>query len=155
MGGRRQGAPGMTFIEITIALMLLSLITVMLLAGMSVMSRREVILVDRRAKANAIASRIISEQRALVRVGSLLGLQNALDVTEVKDNVTYTIDMVYQPGYIDSTNGSFVPTTSLPMLPIETGSTTMSPTANAAYQLSVTVAWPPNQSLVRTTIIVK
>ncbi len=155
---------GMTLIEIAMALSLLSLVAVMLVGSITVISRRDVTLVNQRATANGLAVKYLEMQRAQVRVSSLQALADkTIAPPDVIDGVTYSTTINFTQGrilladeVIAGTNhfaGDFVSTSTDPMVegPVYMVGGKVAP--NAAVKVAATVSWG-TRSLVLESIMV-
>lgn len=179
---RRRNNHGVSMIEVAMAIALLSLVAVFLLSSVTVLSRREMIRVDSRAKANSFATRYIEMERAQIRVSSLQGLLNTKTFTEKLEQIDYATSISYVQGRIllpgqtevvdgvTCAEGQFVPTyrilgpgetlviNGVPKGPGDKVSWAYltddgSVAPNAAVKVAVNVAWS-DQSLVREAIMV-
>ncbi|MGE5551677.1 MAG: type IV pilus modification PilV family protein [Bacteroidota bacterium] len=175
-GTREFSQRGMSLIEVAIALGLLALIVTFLFADIQVMTMREHMRVELRSKANALATRLIEEQRAQVRASSfafLLGdsitpIANPLTVasgTIAVDGFSYNTIVTLSAGSVQ--NGSFVQSLAgapdyggVPRRandPATVEDESILPAFYAAARVTVTVSWTysgQNNSISRQTIIV-
>ncbi len=146
------------------ALGLLSLVAVMLVGSITVISRRDINLVNQRATANGLAVRYLEMQRAQVRVSSLEALADtALAPPDVIDGVTYTTAINFTQGrilladeVIDGTNhlaGSFAPTSNDPNVEGTVYMVGGQVAPNAAVKVAATIVWG-TRSLVLESIMV-
>ncbi|MGE5527890.1 MAG: hypothetical protein ACM3X6_01940 [Patescibacteria group bacterium] len=169
----KRGIRGLSLIEVTLALSLLSLLIVALLGSVVILSRRGIARVDNRARANALAVRLLEDQRAKVRASSFADLVEtdshlvrapvivpvdlaALGSPKTVEGVPYTASVTLTPGSVLS--GAFDPT--VPLEGSETvGGVPQDPAGSgkvahyAAALVTVKVDWPGG-SITRESIIV-
>lgn len=128
---------GMTFMEVILAMSLLSLISVLILGTMAMLTRQQVVNVNMRAEANTLATKIMEMQRTRISRSSLAyGIPSPI----VPEGTPFTITVGQQLGRLET--GVFVPDNGAGAAP------------NAGVKVDIKLTWDDDKKSVERSCII-